>query len=65
MLRKILAVGLLVLAVTIIVLGILTEYAASQADEPILEPGVYFLLALIISSVIFLLSYILWILWPK
>ncbi len=41
-------------------MGAYGEYVQTQAYEPLLEPGYYLLGAVILSSVIFLVSYFLW-----
>ena len=58
--RKPLSILSLALAVSILALGIYGEYVASQPDEPFFGPDQFFVFALFISFVPFLVSYILW-----
>ncbi len=58
--RKLFAVLSLALAVSVLALGFYGEYIATQPDEPFFGPDQFFVFALMISFVPFLVSYFLW-----
>ena len=60
MIRKVLAVGMLVAGFAVLILGIINEILASNAYEPLLEPGAIIGGGAIIFGVLALGAYLLW-----
>jgi uncharacterized membrane protein YoaK (UPF0700 family) len=58
--RKLLSILLFALGAYVLGGGFYSEYFGSRPDEPFFGPGQAIILALIISFVIFLVSYLLW-----
>ena len=60
MLRKVLAVGMLVAGFAVLIWGIVTEILASNAYERLFEPGIIIGAAAIVFGILALGAYLLW-----
>ncbi len=60
MVRKVLAVGMLVAGFAVLIWGTLAEILSRNAYEPILEPGVIIGAAAIVFGILALGAYLLW-----
>ena len=60
MIRKVLAAGMLVMGFAVLIYGAVNEILASNAYEPLLEPGAIIGIAAIIFGVFALGAYLLW-----
>ena len=60
MLKKVLPVGMLVAGFAVLIWGIINEILASNAYEPLLEPGAIIGIAAIIFGILALGAYLLW-----
>jgi hypothetical protein len=58
--KKVLAVGMLVVGLFVLIWGTVAEISDRHVREPLLEPGVFIGAALIVSSILALGAYLLW-----